>query len=423
VPVATPRLARKTAEREQRAARRRDRHEARHVLWEESRKQRLRKCGRSPVGDGSGAPARIGIKVTRGGAEGPVAGFSGISTCGSVWACPVCSAKILTVRQDELERGLSTWRAAGGTVALITLTMRHHRSQSLRHLWEGLSAAWSGVTSGRDWAREQAAYGSPTTRTVTSGARKGQEVTEDRIGWVRVVEATHGDNGWHVHVHAALLLPGTITPEQVDDLGCGMFQRWRDRLIKRGFRAPLALRDKETGERQGGLTIKLWQGESGVLSDYFTKNDYASAEPTKGLAAEVVRGDHKVAKGDNRTPFQILRDITRLGLADDLDLWHEWEEASSGKRQMTWSVGLRAQLLTEPEQTDEEIAEDEGGGDLEVVLPSETWIAIVRTRTACELLEAAEAGRLVAQKWLDAKGWAWENPPPDGRGVLPGQRR
>ena len=38
----------------------------------------------------------------------------GVITCKSVWACPVCSAKICAVRQAELSEGMKNWVAQGG---------------------------------------------------------------------------------------------------------------------------------------------------------------------------------------------------------------------------------------------------------------------------------------------------------------------
>lgn len=399
--VATQTIQRPSPDGSSPNARRRDRFAARHTLWDESSLRRVRKCGRTPV-DGQG----VGLRVTRGAPGGDVAGFSGLSTCGSVWACPVCAAKILAGRQEELEQALVEWTKRGGKVAMLTLTLRHHEHQSLETLWSAVTKCWAAVTSGRAWETAQARYGAPTERVVTRGARKGQTVTENRIGWVRAVEATHGENGWHPHVHVALLLPAGATAKDLDELGCELFQRWRDAAVKAGLGAPRA--------RHGGLHVKLWDGRTGVLSEYFTKNEY-SADAGK-LANEVTRGG-KDARGGNRTPFQILRDVVQLGTADDLDLWHEWESASKGRRQLTWSVGLRDLLLTEPELTDEELAEQEAGGVTELVVPTASWIVLVNTRTTVDLLEIAETGPGAAQEWLTARGLAWETPPAETEGA------
>src|SRR5690606_39143584 len=86
----------------------------------------LRACGRTSVLTGG----EVTVKVSgRGGHRS--AGFGGLATCGSVWACPVCSAKIAVRRASEVEQALNWNVERGGTVVFATLTVRHRRGQSL----------------------------------------------------------------------------------------------------------------------------------------------------------------------------------------------------------------------------------------------------------------------------------------------------
>lgn len=334
---------------DKRRTRRVGRFDAQRLLWDLSGMPRLQDCGRVGVLPGGD----VVIRATGTGADRR-AGFAGLATCGSVWSCPVCSERILRGRQDELASAIAEWEGRGNRVALITLTMRHHKGQALADLWDGLSYAWGKVTSGRTWGRLNQSYGTPITRTITAGRRKGQTVTENRLGWARVVETTHGASGWHVHVHAALFLPAGVTVDQVDDLGGSMFAGWSAALVRKGFRAPL---------EDHGVDIRLagaaYGGSMDRLSDYFAKGTY-DVDAT-ALALELARGDLKTARGGNRTPFRILSDVSAFGLAEDVDLWLEWEKASKGRRQLTWATGFRAELLTAAESTDEELAAEELG--------------------------------------------------------------
>lgn len=382
-----------------RRARRADRFRARHLLRELSTLKRVRVCGATSIREGGSVTVRAtGLGADRRG------GFGGLSTCGSVWACPCCATKVLAGRQLELQTALAKWSAGGGKVAMVTLTMRHRAGQPLEQLWDALSTAWNAVTSGRGWGAVQDTYGAPTPRVVTHGRRKGQTVVDNRIGWVRVVETTHGENGWHVHVHVALMLPAWTTGRNVDDLGAWMFQPWRAALIGAGLSAPLS--------RQGGLHATLWDGKSGVLSDYFTKAEYAADASTAAL--ELARGDLKTAREGHRTPFRILSDILELGLVDDLELWHEWEQGSLRRRQMTWSVGLRARLLEGDELTDEELAEqDQGGADV-VVLTRAGWREVHGRHleaTVLGLVEDDDTGEALCT-WLVDQGIEWARPAP-----------
>jgi hypothetical protein len=270
--------------------------------------------------------------------------------------------------------------------------MRHHAGQSLADCWEALSTAWAAVTSGKQW----------TTDTEQAGL----------VGWVRAVEVTHGRNGWHVHVHALLVWRDWLDQVDAEVIGERMWQRWTRALRRKGFDS---LRDS------GGLDVTMASlrptADGSGLHDYFVK-----------LAHEITGGQAKLAKGGGRTPFQLLAEAVE-GLADEVDLWHEWERASQGRRQMVWSTGrrsLRQWAGLGAEQTDEEIAEEElTGADL-VLLAPDSWRELRQEPDqVCELLEATErAGFDAATSLLDLWGLDWspgkaapKYPPPldDGR--------
>lgn len=340
-----------------RTDRRAERYAARRVLWRESSLKRVRSCGHHAVAEGGVAVKAQGSGATRS------AGFAGLASCGSVWACPWCSAKVSAHRQAELRTALHTWQSdPGRSVVMVTLTMRHRDGQALRHLWDANAYAWGKVTSGRGWQTDQHSLAI--------------------AGWVRVVEVTHGQNGWHVHVHALMFLDdGDQQDWEVDFVGQQMFTRWRAALVRKGFAAPLA--------NSGGLDVKRIGGDAAPLADYFTKTVYSADDSADRAALEVARGDLKSGRSGNRSPFQILRDVVAIGDADDLDTWHEWEAGSRGRRQMTWSRGFRDQVLAEPERTDEDIADEDHGGDVLVVLDGPTW-SLWRDH-GVQLLRAAEA--------------------------------
>src|SRR4051794_3614642 len=93
-------------------SRREVRWELLRLLWDVSQNRRVRSCRRSRVA------AVVGV---RWGGGGTGAGFSGLATCGSVWACPVDSAKIMARRSLEIGAGLLTWENRGGRLLMGTL--------------------------------------------------------------------------------------------------------------------------------------------------------------------------------------------------------------------------------------------------------------------------------------------------------------
>lgn len=361
-----------------------ERLSAQETLWRESSLERVRKCGRVPLAGGL-----VAVKASGLAGSGRFAGFGGLMCCGSTWACPCCSAKIAATRKSELQTAMTEASSRGWSVTMVTLTMRHHKGQALAELWDALAYAWGKrVVAGRAWQSERASFGVQ--------------------GIVKLVEATHGRNGWHVHVHALVFTDGHSRHSPAG-LGPVLFQRWREGLVAKGLRAPAA--------RHGGLHVRTLTGDLAALGEYFTKGVYGGhAAAIESVALEVARGDLKDARFGNRTPFAVLADVVRLGEASDLELWHEWEQASHGRRQLTWSRGLRAELVAEPELSDEEVAAADEGGDVVLLLDRETWRTLCAERGARHTLLTLAAldndgGQLRA--YLTARGLAFLERAPD----------
>jgi len=338
------------------------------VLRDLTTLERVRGCGR-PLGHGY-----VTVKTIEYPDGSRSAGLGGLSTCGSVWACPCCSATIAARRQREVEQLLVRHTATGSSAALLTMTMRHHERQRLDALWDALSLAWSAATSGKRWKAERGGFG------VT--------------GYVRTVEVTHGEHGWHVHVHVLLLGDGMGDPLARTQLAAAMFARWRRALVRGGLDAPIA--------EKGGLDVRAVEaGTEGALADYLSKGVRAEVpdvipdrRQARRAAVEVTRADLKTARRGNRTPWEILADVLTTGDADDLDLWREYEQASHGRRMQTWSRGLRGTYGLGAEDSDEDVAAEDRGGETIARLTAETYRAGTRTTPvfAALLLEAAETG-------------------------------
>lgn len=307
------------------------------------------------------------------------AGFAGLETCGSVWACPVCGAKIAAHRGQELGRVLELAADQDMTLAMVTLTVRHHRGQSLKSVWDAVGSGWAAVTSGRPWQR----------MTEKHGVH----------GWARAVEVTHGSSGWHVHVHAVMLLDKAGL-KNAAELGESMFGRWAVGLGKKGFTAV---------QDSGGMDVSISTGRTDGLGEYLAKMGLGAEKTVEGMALEATQGGVKKARGENRTPLQIAASFFETGDADDLEIWREWEKGSRGRRALTWSKGLRDWARLEAEKSDEEVAAEELGGEDLVLLPAETW-RLVR-KDSWRVLDLAEKGREHLIRWLDDEGLPWLEPP------------
>lgn len=354
---------------------RRQRWEARAILWRASLLKSVRCCGAQPrtekFPDGS-IHERKHVTVRR---YGDVAGIGGLIACGSVWSCPRCSALVAFERAGELARVFECCREYGGRAYLLTLTLRHSREDRLSDLWELLSAGWRSAFGSRGWTGARA--------TPQRAARVGDRERFGVAGLVRVVECTvsrpGSGSGWHLHAHVVAFCPSSLCE--------GLADGWQDALSRMGasgttdedwlarqvFLCRVVSRWSAGVQRAGGAPV-LGAGcdvravdldDDEFLSLYLAKSTYnAALEVTAGQPV-------KIARGDRLAPFQVLAELVTSGPSfgvrtpqswsieqfDDgfavVDhrsgeierisspgvwrLWHEWEIASRGRRQIMWS--------------------------------------------------------------------------------------
>lgn len=381
------------------------RYELREKLRRITSIESVKRCGAVAIGQ------RVNLVF-----DGSRAGYAALHTCSSVWACPVCSAKISAKRKVEVERVISAATRQNKFVSMLTLTQRHHQGQKLADLWDGLSYAWSKVTSGRRWQEFKNQLG--------------------LTGFIRAVEVTHGEKGWHVHTHVLIISEKdpTVTPvfwqrkqgrrktpypAEIYMPADFIAQRWANALATRGIDF---IKDK------GGLD---WQtakpGDEKTLGQYVAKLGVKAVNPIDGISKEVTLGGFKKARKGNRTPFQILEDVFAYGLEEDRKLWIIWEKVSRGRRALNWSQGLRDWAGLGAEKTDEELAAEETSSTTVALFKNEDWKKLRRVGSG-DLLDVMEQNGLEAgYQWLKEHRICYEIPPKlekeifnlNGNGLLP----
>jgi len=343
-------------------------------LWNMTSLERVKKCCRcSVIGAGKG-PTLRGSMDSNGQRR---AAFSGLTRCGSVWVCPVCSRKVAARRADEVSGVVRSVANSGGSGVFLTLTMRHHQGMRLKDLWSALSKAWAAVLSGSPWQRMKAQYGI--------------------LGWCRTVEVRLSyQHGWNVHIHALVFFDRELSEPVMQTLGEKMWNRWSRKLSTLGYEsAAQDIHGENVGHDARKLTMTARDAAS--LGNYFTKVAFEVTSPnTKNTTV-------------SRSPMGLLADVIGSGNDRDMARWHEYEQASKGRRQLTWSADMKKWSHSHGEEvdvvTDEEIAvQDIGGDDLLQVMKG--WHRIVHRQS--ELLDAYETGGITAAtEWLDQAGVAW----------------
>ena len=309
--------------------------------------KRVRGCGSTL---GSVTPAMLT-------ADSGVVVQGGLAQCASVWACPVCSAKIQARRSGEIRQAIEWAHAQGLTVQLLTLTARHDRSDRLVDLMPRMAAAFADLKRGRAYRR------------VAKSA--------DVRGMIRAVEMTHGAHGWHVHYHILVISEhgldnATVRASWVHQLGVHDFIDAEDaKAVADATVHAMDLRTVGVDEASAAAVSEylckdddsVWyiDGEKVELD---TTGDAARRRAIEGAARELGLSNTKLGRRKNRTPFQILRDIIVDDIKDDaafardVKLIIEYLLATKGKKQLFWSRGLKTAVGIE-EKSDAELVDDE----------------------------------------------------------------
>lgn len=372
-----------------------------------------RECGRWPLGE------LVGIRKTSSG----IVGFAGVSTCGRVWLCPVCNAKVMASRAMDIGAALTWAHSEGLKVIFGSLTIRHKQGDSLAAIIALQQLAWRHVVSSREWRDLNA---TATVDHEHEGCTDGCQLEHDhegcpddckrkrdviltnalgRVGYIRASEITVGGNGWHPHFHPLILWRGTDRAAQA--FAGRVAALWVEGVEKHGGEARL----------EGGQKLELVKGAQiyDALTGYVTKATYDHA----ALALEAVWSQGKVpetgsassrkrrrAKG-TAAHWALLASVAQ-GLADEVDMWLELETATRGHRMITWSRGLRGFAHIGEELTDEQIAAQEVGSSEDTVayLTTEGWMMLRDSpeRLGLILSTLSESGWIGVRVLLEAWG-------------------
>lgn len=239
--------------------------------------------------------------------NGERAALFGNVTCKNPFACPVCSARMMSKYSSEIAVGLDEFKKRGLFGFMVTFTIPHLNYMSCREVTDILYNTYSYFrrTMKQKYKRKH------------KGSVSGQFYNAIKVHHsVTVCEYTHGKNGWHPHFHAIWW----IDAKQKDDVlawEADLNEFWmatakremKKYWIKNKIRGNDEIVMQKTvdnlfreGELEGGLFISK---SNGVISESLS-SDYISGW---GANREVTGNYRKAASHEgHRTPYQILED-------------------------------------------------------------------------------------------------------------------
>jgi len=254
--------------------------------------------------------------------------FTGIITCKSIWTCPVCASRIICERIAQLKDALRS----GYKTVMVTVTLRHDRSDHLGDLLRSLKDAIRKLKSGRWWSNYKDRFGV--------------------VAYVSSYEITWSDvNGWHPHAHILLFLE----TDKVDpDL------MWTDFVTRY-----VDLVNQLGGYASRNHSVDVSRGDDQV-SDYLLKHVTVDDR----LALEMSSTDTKDGRGKHSKTFWDLVFLSRY-FDYAVDLVKEYADATYRLQSMIWSRGAKDFLgVSDPKDDDD--------GQLVAIITRPVW-EVIRT--------------------------------------------
>lgn len=306
---------------------------------------------------------RIGPKVSvKYSVQHQHAHYGGLATCGDVWRCPICSAKISARRRAELDKAALHY---GGSIFMLSFTISHHAGERLGDVKSALNAAYKQTFSGRYYQEIKRRY-------KIAGSITAQEVT-------------YGDNGWHAHKHTLLLSEITLSKSDLYEIEAALSLKYRMALDKLGA---FASQDN---------ALKVIDGGDAAVRRYLSK---------LGLSFEVTMTE---TKSSGITPFQLAQ-MAADGDPEAARLFKEYADAYRGSRQLVYSKGLKAKLGMQ-DKSDQEIAAEDEPAHTMLTLDAASWQKVCSKGLRAELLNVADSGDIEELTgWMRSRGLEYEIP-------------
>lgn len=297
------------------------------------------------------APFKTNIEIWRS-HERKSAAYKNLIVCARIWTCAVCAASITERRRVEIQHAIA---ASGLYPVLITYTLQHDKSDSLKTVCDAIVSSYRAYTRHRTYKAAKAEF-------WYSGDIKSHEVT-------------YAKGGWHPHFHVLWLCERQLTPYEIKQLCTALSKHWRDTLRKNGRTASL----------QRGVDVKAGDAE---IYSYLAKFGHEPLETSGDISHELTKSTTKKGRAGGRTPHQLLLDY---GEGDENAgvLWREYARVMHGRHYLIWSNGLKERIGLNEVSDTLAAASIPADSELFVSLTIEQWRAVRYMDKRAELLNLA----------------------------------
>ena len=311
--------------------------------------------------------------------------FNNIIQCSSVHTCIICNNRIMAKRSKEIAQAYDYFtKSLHGFVPMLTLTIPHNYGGILEKQLDLINQAYKRLMDDR------------IMRQVWELAGK--------VGAIKAVEYTHGQNGHHNHIHSLMFLKNShhdlvlpiarwTTPKRKGMLRL-LNEKQEKSYIDKGLQSQINYMSFEEFIkfywvklcRDVGLGLPSLENGAVITEGEKVKTYIAKHKS----AQEISNSRDKKAKNDNRNQWQLLLDYQN-GDKYAGEIFRDYAKSFAGGKLLRWSNGLKKLLLIE-EVEDEDIKEIEEKLEHEVMqeITPDLWRLVKIYRLQARLLSAVE---------------------------------
>ncbi len=263
--------------------------------------------------------------------------FRGLSECGLVWRCPICSMKIMQGRQQQLYDYITEHNKTNREVGFVTLTIPHKKKDSLEDTLKKLNTNYNKLQNTRWFIKQRVKF----------------------IGQVKALEITYGNiNGWHPHLHI-LYFYNDVTKDEISEFQKELIDRWvvfRDNNAKRIGQDEKIAYDNDIAEYMGKWDV------------------------VKEVTAEIIK------KSSGVTPFQMLKKVALKDYKNPNQrhfyrcMFREYVAVTKGKHRLAISPKLSKEYPQVKNKTDEELLKDVKIEEILLKIQYIIWLQIARKK-------------------------------------------